>query len=359
MTSADYRNDINAHLDNMRIQLKDQLHMRYLASAISQNLHLFKDKVILVLCCGPGTLALMAAKAGASIVYAVDYSLATGYAQLVVKQNGYEDIIQVMMGRMADLKLPQKVDGIVCNWMGQSLLLDSEILEVLQARDRWLNEDGFILPDVGSLYLLGSQETLLKNDRCNWWLNVYGFPMGVMRKCALAEPRYVKASGDKLITLAHKILRLDLKTATIDDLCIDRKFRLQVQREDRLDCFVLYFDVEFSRSHTRHWFSCNPCLDPIQKSMWLQTVIFVDHPFVMREKLFYTGHFKFAPLKPQCMKNMEMRMQLYESQKNDDKRDRAYCRRVVAKRWLMVECFHTLKDVESCQDEQESELSNF
>ncbi|XP_026847383.1 probable protein arginine N-methyltransferase 6.1 [Drosophila persimilis] len=70
--------------------------------------------------------------------------MVTNYGELVVKQNHCEDTVKVLHGRVADLELPEKVDGIVCNWMGHSLLWKSEILEVLEARDRWLKKNGFI-----------------------------------------------------------------------------------------------------------------------------------------------------------------------------------------------------------------------
>ncbi|XP_017127186.1 protein arginine N-methyltransferase 1 [Drosophila elegans] len=350
MTSADFRHDYAAHLDTMRTRQKGQQHMLFFQSAMHQNRHLFKGRKILVLCCGTGTLALMAAQMGAKRVYAVDYSKVTGYAELVVRQNRFETIIKVLNGRMKDLKLPEKVDGIICNWMGHCLLYESEILEVLEARDRWLKKGGFILPDLGSLFLVASEEHMLKNDRCNWWRSVYGFNMNAMRRYALAEPRYAKTTGEKLLTLAHRILSIDLKKAKKEDLFIDRQIRLKVNREGYLECFLLFFDVEFSSSHTPLKMSCNPCLRLPYKSLWLQTVLFVEQPFIMRSNLHYTGNLKFKPLKPNNFKEMEIRIEFYEGLEYDD--HCGLCTRRVAKRWLMLEHFQTFSEVESCQDEQ-------
>lgn len=352
MTSADFRHDYGAHLENMRIRQKGQQHMQFFATVIQQNRHLFKGRSILVLCCGPGTLALMAAQVGARRVYAVDYSQVTGYAQLVVRENRMEKIIKVMHGRIADIKLPEKVDGIVCNWMGHCLLYESEVLEVLEARDRWLKKSGFILPDLGSLYLLGSEERMLKNDRCNWWLSVYGFNMTAMRQYALAEPRYAKTTGQHILTLAHRILSLDLNKAKKEDLFIDRRIRLQVNKDGYLECFLLYFDVEFSRSHIPAMMSCNPCLRLPYKSLWQQTVLFVEQAFVMRCTRHYMGNLKFRPLKPDSLKEMEIQIEFFGCDKFDDDLNGGYCDRLVTKRWLMLEHFQTSSEVASCQDER-------
>ncbi|XP_017028318.2 protein arginine N-methyltransferase 1 [Drosophila kikkawai] len=351
MTSADFRHDYGAHLENMRSRLKCQDHMRFFAEAIQKNQHLFKGSSILVLCCGPGTLALMAAKAGARRVYAVDYSKVTSYTKLVVQENRMENIIEVIQGRIAAIRLPQKVDGILCNWMGHCLLFESEILEVLEARDRWLKEDGFILPDLGSLYLVGSEERMLKNDRCNWWLSVYGFNMNAMRRYALAEPRYAKTTGKQLLTLAHPILGLDLNTVKKEDLFIDHPIRLQVKKQGYLECFLLYFDVEFSRSHTPVKMSCNPCMRIPYKSLWQQTVLFVEKAFVMRPNRHYMGKLKFKPLRPGSLKEMEILIEFYGCENFDDDWYGGYCDRLVTKRWLMLEHFQTVDEVASCQDE--------
>ncbi|XP_022215352.2 uncharacterized protein LOC111069555 [Drosophila obscura] len=351
MTSADFRHDYNAHVQNMRTRLKNQEHMHYFAQVIRENTHLFKGRVILVLSCGVGTLALMAARLGeAKRVYAVDHSMVTNYAELVVKQNHYEHTVKVMHGRMADLQLPEKVDGIVCNWMGHSLLWDSEILEVLEARDRWLKRNGFILPDMAILYLLGAAEPKLKG-LCDWWRNVYGFNMSAMRRCALSEPRYAKTNGDGVLTLCHRVLYLDLKTATKKDLQIDCEIRLKVVQDGHLECFTLYFDVKFSRCHRNRTLSCNPCRPRVHNSLWLQTTLFVESSFVLRENHYYAGRFIFRPLKEYDMNQFEILLKFFVSRRPEGDLAGCFGNRLVAKRWLMMDRHQTVAEVDSCQDE--------
>nr|XP_032290995.1 protein arginine N-methyltransferase 1 isoform X3 [Drosophila virilis] len=345
MTSADFRHDFAAHLENMRSRQKEQQHMLFFQLAIEENRHLFEGRTILVLSCGTGTLALMAARAGARHVYALDHSQVTDYARLVVRANKWEHIISVLHGRVADVKLPQRVDGIVCNWMGQCLLYESELLELLEARDRWLKPQGFILPDLAALYLLGGAEQRLKNERCNWWLDVYGFNMNAMRRYALAEPRFVRTKGERLLTLAHQVLSLDLRTARVEDLHIDRDIRLQVQQDGYFECFVLYFDVAFSRSHQPHKLSCNPCLNSPLKSLWHQTLLFVEQPFIMRQAFNYTGHLRFQP-KPN-LHQMRIDIEFFNSSP-----DGVQSHPLVLKSWLLTPRFQTLDEVAQCQDRQ-------
>ncbi|EDV95703.1 GH15628 [Drosophila grimshawi] len=356
MTSADFRHDFGAHLENMRCMQKDQQHMHFFQTAIEENRHLFEKRTILVLSCGTGTLALLAAQAGASTVYAMDNSNVTDYAQLVVKHSSYAHVIQVLHGRVSDVELPQQLDGIICNWMGHCLLYESQLVELLQARDRWLKPAGFILPDLGELYLLGGAHQLLKNDRFNWWLNVYGFNMNALRRYSLAEPRFVKTHGEQLLTLAHKVLQLNVATARVEDLQIDRQFRLQVEQEGYCECFVLYFDVGFSRAHHHQplQLSCNPCLRTPLKSLWSQTLLFVEQPFVMRPSLSYTGHLLFKALaqEQQAQKQLNLNQMQIEIEFFESSEDGTFGRPLVLKRWLLLPRFQTAQEVVSCQDKQ-------
>ncbi|ALC43929.1 CG32152, partial [Drosophila busckii] len=349
MTSADFRHDFAAHVDNMRTRQKNQQHMHFFQTLMEENQHLLKNRNLLVLNCGTGTLALMAARAGAAQVYAVDYSLVTNYAQLVVKQNNYEHIIKVLHGHVSQLKLPERVDGIICNWMGHCLLYESELLQLLQARERWLKPGGFIMPDMAALYLLGSAEYLLKNERCNWWLNVYNFNMRALRRYALAEPRYAKIKGEHLLTKAHKVLSLNLNTVSLEQLHINKDIKLQVQHDGFCECFVLYFDVAFSRAHQPLTLSCNPCLQTNYKSPWLQTVLFVEQSFMMRAQQEYKGRLVFQSLaKPGeavDLLHMKFEIELHEHDKND-----SIGRALVLKSWNMMPRFQTLQEVADCQD---------
>ncbi|XP_051859411.1 protein arginine N-methyltransferase 1 [Drosophila albomicans] len=353
MTSADFRHDHAAHVENMRTRQKDQQHMHFFQTMIEDNKHLFVGRCILVVSCGSGTLALMAAQAGATQVYAIDRSNATDYARLVVKENHYEHVIKVLHGRVKELELEQPVDGIICNWMGHCLLFESELVQLLQARDRWLKPNGFILPDLGSLYLLGADEQRLKNETCNWWLDVYGFNMKALRRYSLAEPRYARIKGDRLLTKAHKVLSLDLNTASMEQLRIERNIRLQVQREGYLECFLLYFDVAFSRAHQPLKLSCNPWLGDRLKSLWLQTVLFVDQPFVMRCMHEYVGQLTFKPVR-QAAKLSQLNlheMQLEIELSEIVMRWSRIVERRVKKMWLMLPRFQSVHEVEACQDQ--------
>jgi hypothetical protein len=76
---------------------------------------------------------------GARKVYAVDMSQIAIQATQIIKDNGFEEVITVIHGKMEDVVLPEQyVDIIISEWMGYFLLYESMLDTVLYARDRYL-----------------------------------------------------------------------------------------------------------------------------------------------------------------------------------------------------------------------------
>ena len=106
-----------------------------------------------------------------------------------MKENGYEDKIQIIKGKVEELELPvDKVDVIVSEWMGYFLFYESMLDTVIYARDKWLRPGGVMLPDYLTLNLVGIEDAEYKNEKLNFWDNVYGFSMKCIKEVAIREP---------------------------------------------------------------------------------------------------------------------------------------------------------------------------
>jgi protein arginine N-methyltransferase 1 len=168
LTSKDYYFDSYAHFGIHEEMLKDTVRTRSYRDVIYHNKHLFKDKVVLDVGCGTGILSLFAAKAGAKKVIGIDMSKIIDHAKQIVKDNGYEDVITLINGKVEEVELPvDKVDIIISEWMGYFLLYESMLDTVLYARDKWLVEGGSIFPDKATLYLCAIEDANYKEDKIN------------------------------------------------------------------------------------------------------------------------------------------------------------------------------------------------
>lgn len=59
---------------------------------------------------------------------------------------------------------------------------------VLYARDKWLQPDGMMFPDRCTLFITAIEDRQYKDEKINWWDDVYGFDMSAIRKVAITEP---------------------------------------------------------------------------------------------------------------------------------------------------------------------------
>merc|ERR1712110_826332 len=189
MTSKDYYFDSYAHFGIHEEMLKDEVRTLTYRNSMYHNKHLFKDKIVLDVGCGTGILSMFAAKAGAKQVYGVDMSGIVVQAQKIVSTNGLADKVTVIRGKIEDITLPvEKVDVIISEWMGYCLFYESMLDSVLYARDKWLAPTGLMFPDKATLYVCAIEDRQYKDDKINWWDDVYGFDMSCIKKVALQEP---------------------------------------------------------------------------------------------------------------------------------------------------------------------------
>ena len=110
-----------------------------------------RGKVLLDLGCGTGILALIAAKNGASKVYAVEGSKISLLAEKVVKSNQFANV-SVIRGKIEEITLPEKVDVIISEWMGFYLVHEAMLQSVLYARDKFLKPGGILFPERSTLF---------------------------------------------------------------------------------------------------------------------------------------------------------------------------------------------------------------
>ncbi|KAF8053728.1 hypothetical protein N665_1379s0010 [Sinapis alba] len=220
-TSADYYFDSYSHFGKsprkfhllsppLAEMLKDVVRTKSYRDVIYKNKFLIKDKVVLDVGAGTGILSLFCAKAGAAHVYAVECSQMADTAKEIVKSNGFSDVITVLKGKIEEIELPvPKVDVIVSEWMGYFLVYENMLDTVLYARNKWLVDGGVVLPDKASLYLTAIEDAHYKEDKVEFWNDVYGFDMSCIKRRAITEPLVDTVDGNQIVT-DSKLLKLHL-----------------------------------------------------------------------------------------------------------------------------------------------------
>ena len=248
----DYFKDYN-NTTVHRLMLGDQARIRAYADAIQTNLHLFKNKIILDVGSGSGILALLAARAGAKKVYAVEASDMALTIRLTALENNLSDIVQVMHQKMEDVVLPEKVDIIISEWMAIFLVQEGMLPSVLNARDKWLKEDGHLFPSTAKLYVQPADLSVRRQQELSFWNNIEGLSFG-----SLKQRNYESMmNGPKRLTVQPNELCGDpvlLWSFNVKD--VDPSALLKIEKKDVvLHCQRPFSDLVF-------WFETGfPCTE--------------------------------------------------------------------------------------------------
>lgn len=131
--------------------------------------------VVLDLGTGSGIMALLACRAGASKVYAVEPSDVIQLAREIAVANGYGDRIEFVQALSANLELPRRVDGIVSDVRGTLPLFQNSLVTLMDARNRLLTPEGWIVAGLDSLWAALVSSAELEARFCTAWQTGVGF----------------------------------------------------------------------------------------------------------------------------------------------------------------------------------------
>ncbi|XP_034949791.1 probable protein arginine N-methyltransferase 1.2 [Chelonus insularis] len=236
-------------LDVHELMLKDNPRVLAYKNAIFNKKDLFFNKIVMDVGAGTGILSIFCAQAGAKKVFAVEANKCSLLADEVVKENNFIDIIQVIPSKLEDVK-PEtigKVDIIVSEWMGFYLVHEGMLDTVLIARDRFLNEDGQLFPNIAKMYAAPCQLPSMYD----FWDNVHGVKMqcigNKIRQQKKSKPEIMLVDDRDLLADPKILAWIDLKTAITVDLDIigGQDLVFPCQQSGKLQGVCIWFEVEF------------------------------------------------------------------------------------------------------------------
>jgi len=223
---------------------------------------------------------MFAAKAGAKKVIGIECAGIINQAKTIIKANEFDNVVTLIKGKVEEVEIPvEEVDIILSEWMGYFLLYESMLDTVIFARDKWLKKDGLIFPDKAKLYITAIEDAEYREEKIDFWNNVYGFDMSI-KEMALVEPLVDICDPEQINADACCILDVDLYSIKKDDLDFTSTFSLRFSRDDYCHALVAFFTVEFSKAHTPIRFSTGP---RHTETHWKQTVFYLDYPITVRQ----------------------------------------------------------------------------
>ena len=136
-------------LDQFASMFADRVRMDAYQRAIERSVR--SGDTVLDLGCGPGIFALMACRAGAGRVYAIDVNGVVEFGRHLATVNGCGDRIHFLCGDSRQICLPERADVIISDLRGVLPLFSHSIGTLEDARNRFLAEGGRLLPQKDTL----------------------------------------------------------------------------------------------------------------------------------------------------------------------------------------------------------------
>jgi protein arginine N-methyltransferase 1 len=137
-------------LEQFAMMLSDKVRIDAYCAAIAQSVQ--PNDAVVDLGCGPGVFALLACKAGARRVYAIDMNGVVDFGRQLAAANGYSEKIVFIRGDSRRIHLSERVNVIVSDVRGVLPLFSHAIDTLTDARDRFLAESGRLLPVSDTLF---------------------------------------------------------------------------------------------------------------------------------------------------------------------------------------------------------------
>lgn len=229
--------------------LADRPRMAFYQSAITQ--HIRPGDRVIDLGTGTGILAALAARRGAAQVYAIDHSEILAHARDLAAANRVERV-EFIATHSTAFTLPERVDVILHEQMGDCLFDESMVANVADLRDRLLKPGGLILPSLFDLYCVPIKVNDARLVPFIWELEVHGYDYASLERHRPQNPSYYHLASTDRSLVEHflcepePVLSIDLHTLNEGDLPKELRFKRRVVNAGRFDGYAVYFRARTS-----------------------------------------------------------------------------------------------------------------
>jgi hypothetical protein len=261
----DERHTLAAH----REMLVDAVRTNAYADAIARTVR--PGDVVLDLGSGSGVLAMLACRAGARRVFAVEQGHIADVAAILIASNNCGDRIELIHKRSFDVELPERANVLITETLGNLGFDEMIVPSILDARKRLLTGDARLIPSRVALIAAPVEAAdLYEREVGSWNRPFVGIDFSPIRIFAANQVRIVDLEERALLAPPAQLLDVDL--ATVQSAEISGGARFTVARDGVLHGFGVWFvaaladDVRLSNE------------PPLRTPNWRQALLPVEQP---------------------------------------------------------------------------------
>lgn len=155
--------------------------------------------VVLDLGAGTGALGLLACKAGARRVYAVESTRSIYLAEAICRANGFAQRVTFIRGLSTEISLPEPADVVVADQMG-GFGFEGGIFDYFRdARARLLAPGGHLIPSAIQFGVVPVEAFEVRADVAFWEGRSFGLDLSPARTIAINSPHPISIEAGHLL----------------------------------------------------------------------------------------------------------------------------------------------------------------
>lgn len=165
--------------------------------------------VVVDLGCGTGILGLLACRAGASRVYAIDESGMAEIAQALAVANGFGDRVTIIREHSLIVTLPERADVVVSDQIGHFGFEAGALKYFADAQRRFLKPGGRLVPRRIALWMAPIESADLRSQVAFWSTRPHGFDMMPAQQVAWNSGHDYRVQSKNLLAPGRAVVNLE------------------------------------------------------------------------------------------------------------------------------------------------------
>jgi type I protein arginine methyltransferase len=199
--------------------------------------------VVVEIGCGPAVFSLLACRAGARQVYAIDTEDIVATARLIAAANGCADRIRFLQSDSRKAQLPERANVIISDIRGVLPLFNGAVQSLRDAHERFLAPGGIMIPrrDVLKAALVEAHQ-FYSELTTPWRKSVQKGEFSLPLKMILNTPHGSRVKLEELMSLQMDFCSLDY--ALNPTVNASAKLSFSANRNGTAHGIVLWFETE-------------------------------------------------------------------------------------------------------------------
>lgn len=227
-------------LDEFGDMIADRARFAAYAHAIHRAVR--PDDVVVDVGCGPGIFALLACRAGARRVYAIDSGDVLPLARQLAAANGCSDRIVFLHGDSRQVQLPERANVVVSDIRGALPLFAEALPSIEDARDRFLADGAVLIPQRDTIYAAILEIPDYYDRRTSPWKNPGGLDLQPALPLVLNGVYKVRSQREQLLSEPQVFCTLDYTRRFSSRASAD--FQFQITRSGLGHGLTAWFETQ-------------------------------------------------------------------------------------------------------------------